>query len=142
MTLKDELDASRNFKCKECDKEFVSQENLTKHKKAIHLNHHRLQLQLRLKDVARKISEQKLHLVNKISELRETEFSESQTCRCQGWCAINHTKHFFLAPKPLFAGARSQQTEFKCGPRLHCRERQNKSWETLICLINWAYRVI
>ena len=37
LTLKDELDASRNFKCKECDKEFVSQENLTKHKKDIHL---------------------------------------------------------------------------------------------------------
>ena len=99
LTLKDELDASRNFKCKECDKEFVSQENLTKHKKAIHLNHHRLQLQLRLKDVARKISEQKLHLVNKISELRETEFSESLTCRCQGWCAINHTKHSWKVTK-------------------------------------------
>lgn len=97
LTLKDELDGSKNFKCKECDKGFVSQEILTTHKRTDHSKY--LQLQLRLNDVERKIYQQKLHLANKISDLRETEFSESLTCRCQGWCAINHNKHSWKVTK-------------------------------------------
>ena len=50
-------------------------------------------MKLRLYEMEKQILKQKLDITNKISELKETEFGEQQTCRCRGWCAISHKKH-------------------------------------------------
>ena len=50
-------------------------------------------LQQRLMEIGKQISDQKLQITQKISKLKETEFIEKQTCRCIGWCGINHQKH-------------------------------------------------
>ena len=52
-----------------------------------------LQMKLKLREVENLISDQKLDLVIKISNLKERESTGKQTCRCRGWCAISHTKH-------------------------------------------------
>jgi hypothetical protein len=52
-----------------------------------------IQMQLRLFQIGKQISDQKLDIAHKIYNLREKEFFKSQTCKCRGWCAINHTKH-------------------------------------------------
>ena len=48
-------------------------------------------LNLRFYEIAKQISDQKLDLSLKISKLKERE----ETCKCVGWCGINHLKHSF-----------------------------------------------
>ena len=50
-------------------------------------------MKTKLSQLEKQNSEQKISLVSKILNLKEKEFDEKQTCRCRGWCAINHQKH-------------------------------------------------
>ena len=102
ISLEDELGSllSRDFKCGKCGEDFGSQGNLSTHMKRGHeVKNERLHMKLRLYEIEMKISEQKLYIANKMSSLREIEFSESQTCKCQGWCGINHIKHSWKVTK-------------------------------------------
>ena len=102
VSLEDELGPylKKNFKCKECDEMFGNLSYLKHHKKTHHgVDNQILLMQLRLLEISKQISDQKLDITHKISNLREKEFSESQTCKCQGWCAINHTKHSWQVTK-------------------------------------------
>ena len=89
-SLKDEL--SEQFgtivKCKECDEKFGSPASLKIHMKSVHGE----KVRMRLHKLEKQILEQRLDLTIKISQLKEKESSERQTCRCIGWCAISHQK--------------------------------------------------
>ena len=52
-------------------------------------NHQIFTIELKLHELELQILEQKLDFTQTISKLKEAE----QTCRCSGWCAINHQKH-------------------------------------------------
>ena len=95
-SLDEELGYSmgRNFKCKECDTKFASNETLRMHKRSVHGEKCEVtQIRFLLQGLENQILEQKLDLTNKISMMKETESNGRLTCKCIGWCAISHTKH-------------------------------------------------
>ena len=80
----------RMQKCEDCDKSFGNLGDMRQHRRCIHgVESKKGVLKLRLYDIGKKISDQKLDLSLKMSELKE----EEETCKCVGWCAINHIKH-------------------------------------------------
>ena len=92
----DELEShfGRIFKCKECVKTFGSRGNLETHKRNVHRKENAMHLmQLRLHEMDKRLSDQKFNLTLKIYKLKEVEFIEKETCKCIGWCGINHQKH-------------------------------------------------
>ena len=80
------------FKCKECDKTFGRRGDLKTHKRNVH-GEQNSQLLTMLYKIETKLLEQKLDLTTKISKMKENESNKRQTCKCIGWCAINHIKH-------------------------------------------------
>ena len=89
-----ELNLKRKFKCKKCDEEFACDGYLQSHMENEHERIDKiLQMKLKLREVENLISDQKLDLVIKMSNLKERESAGKQTCRCRGLCAILHTKH-------------------------------------------------
>ena len=58
-----------------------------------------VKMRLMLHGIDRQILEQKLDITNKMSQLKETEFLEQQTCKCRGWCAISHSKQSWKVTK-------------------------------------------
>ena len=79
-------------KCEECDAVFASLGDMKKHLRSIDgVKRKRSALQVKLYEIEKKIADQKLDLSLKISNLKEKE----ETCKCVGWCAINHIKHSY-----------------------------------------------
>ena len=96
MSIDEELatDVETSSNCDECSEEFGNVGKLRIHKEKKHgVQVQILSLQQRLLMLGKQISDQKLVIAKKISKLKETEFIEKQTCRCTGWCRINHQKH-------------------------------------------------
>jgi chromosome segregation ATPase len=92
--LDDELGPhfSRTFKCKEYEKYIASLQLLRSRMKNDHGSNHLIStIKLKLHELELQIFEQKLDTTQKISKLKEAE----QTCRCAGWCALNHKKQIF-----------------------------------------------
>jgi hypothetical protein len=87
-------DVSRTFDCEECGEQFGNVSDLKCHKKKVHrVKAQIIALQHRLLEMGQQISDQKLNMIQNLSKLKGTEFIEKQTCRCTGWCGINHQKH-------------------------------------------------
>ena len=92
----DELEShfARIFKCKECCKNFGSRGDLKTHKRNVHGEENAIHaMQLRMHEIEKRLSDQKLNMTLQIYKLKELEFNEKETCKCIGWCGINHQKH-------------------------------------------------
>ena len=87
--------AGENLKCGECDIMFENPVSLKCHMESVHKGRDTklMKTKLRLHEIERNILEQKLKLTKKIYKLKEYESNRRETCSCQGWCGINHTKH-------------------------------------------------
>ena len=95
-----EVNLKRLFKCKKCGEEFGCDGDLKSHMENDHGRiNNILQMKLKLREFENLISDQKLELVIKISNLKEKENAEKETCRCRGWCAISHKKHAWSLTK-------------------------------------------
>ena len=81
LDKKDELEKhfSRKFTCKDCDEKFGSRGDLKHHKRSVHGEGNDMQLlKMKLYKLGKQISDQKLDLSLKISDLKERE----ETCKC------------------------------------------------------------
>ena len=88
---KSEEHSTKVFKCGKCAEEFVNNENLRKHEI---MKHEALsELKMKFLKLENQLMTQKLKLVNTISNLKEIEFEEKQSCSCRGMCYISHQKH-------------------------------------------------
>ena len=56
-------------------------------------------LKMKVKEMEVKIGKQRLELVTKLFHLKENETKVQLTCRCRGWCGINHIKHAWKKSK-------------------------------------------
>ena len=114
---------SRNFKCKECDEHFGIRSDLKHHKRNVHAMHG---MKMRLHELEIQILEQKLDVSVKIAKLKEAE----QTCRCAGWCAINHLKHSCKKSSSKDLGSKFQKIADESPKELHtcniCEEKFTK----------------
>ena len=50
-------------------------------------------IKIKVKEMEAKVSQQRLDIVTKLFHMKETEAKVQLTCRCRGWCGINHIKH-------------------------------------------------
>ena len=90
LTLDQEM--IRMYQCEECDTIFRNNGDMKHHRRCFHgVESKKNLLNLRLYKLGKQISDQKLDLSLKISDLKERE----ETCKCVGWCGINHLKHSF-----------------------------------------------
>ena len=92
-----ELQQASAFKCECCEKGFITQEDLIRHFKDVHeiKTEKRKLLLNRLENLEKEVSNEKIQLLASIYKLKRKETSESQKCRCKGFCRIHHNKHNF-----------------------------------------------
>ena len=101
ISLQEELENSslkvflKQFKCKTCADKFECFGDLREHIRNKHeeVSKTKKILGAKLKELEQKISEQQLDVTLKLFSLKEKEIKEQKTCRCRGFCNINHLKH-------------------------------------------------
>ena len=100
VSLSEELNSAKTFKCGRCDENFGKCRDLKSHMRNEHENRDNISpMKLKLHQIEKQILKQKLNITNKIANLKEREFLEQQTCRCRGWCGISHKKHSWKITK-------------------------------------------
>ena len=97
VSLDEELinhNITRPFKCERCDKFLCSMADLSYHMRNDHEDlDEKEALKTKLRDLEWTLCQQKLNLTTTLYNLKENELKESRTCRCRGWCGINHQKY-------------------------------------------------
>jgi len=82
------------FVCDSCGEMFPTENNLKDHLETVHAAN---AVKAQLKEKLANLENEFFHLKSKVSikllQLKEKEYEEKQTCRCQGWCGISHIKH-------------------------------------------------
>ena len=107
ISLQEELENSslkvflKQFKCKTCADKFACFGDLKEHIRNKHeeVSKTKKIMGAKLKELEQKISEQQLDVTLKLFSLKEKEIKEQTTCRCRGFCNINHLKHNWQTSK-------------------------------------------
>ena len=96
LSVSEELEQLSNskflkpFKCNKCEQTFDSRSDLRGH---IINKHEKEEWRIRVQNIERKLSNQKLNIISNLYKLKEIEIKESHRCRCRGFCRINHSKY-------------------------------------------------
>ena len=91
--MKTFLNMTKPFKCDRCDKLLCSMTDLSYHMRNDHDLDKKHGLKTKLKDLEWTLCQQKLNLTTTLHNLKANELKANRTCRCRGWCGINHFKY-------------------------------------------------
>ena len=86
------------FKCEHCAFNFVTSEELMEHMSMVKETKIKKKIILlgKLDSLRKNVSEQKMKVSISIFDFKKIEGKASQSCRCKGFCRINHTKMNFI----------------------------------------------
>ena len=135
------IQSLKKRKCDNCEKLFLTNEDLQHHKTAKHktsiLKEDLLQKEICL---VRKLNEQRNNINKGILELKASELKSIEKCECKGYCNINHSKRRWLYSKADLLNSRFKRhckmLSLKC---INC-DFETTSEENLIIHIRTKHR--
>ena len=97
----EELMQVEMFKCKRCNFNSLTLEELKHHKNTAHSEQVKTDLSTKISNLNAKISEQKVDVISSIYNLKNLEIKSKIICGCKEkeYCRINHQKYSFIKSK-------------------------------------------
>ena len=100
LKLLEEENQNTKITCNKCRKEYGCQKDLNSHMETDHIEAIQ-SLTMKLEELQKELSSQKLGLTMNLFNLKEKEEGEKQTCTCKGYCRIYHPKYNWKKSKSL-----------------------------------------
>ena len=82
----------KGVKCNSNERIFQLQIDMKKHKIRGHIDSAREDIHKRQTELLKKITLQKINIVNSLYKLKQTEHKKKETCSCKGFCRILHSR--------------------------------------------------
>ena len=89
----DNIDLVNPFHCELCNNKFGTRSTLRAHIRNMHEENAMQHWMMKYLQAEKEISKIKFNILSKIHILKENESKYKISCRCRGWCGINHMKH-------------------------------------------------
>ena len=82
----------KEIKCKGSDRKLQLMSEMEKQKRKGHINSSREDILKKENEILKKITTQKINIVNSIHKLKQKEEKQKENCSCRGFCRILHSR--------------------------------------------------